>query len=245
MKENRVLQLDSGLCEDGYAEYLKNGKAVSNIAGIYSYETVISGKGLFYFAGKRFFDVVFSLLALIVLAPVMGIVAVAIKMDSKGPVIFKQKRVGKDGKEFMFYKFRSMELDAESRLEELKELNEMDAVAFKIKNDPRITRVGKVIRKTSIDELPQLVNILKGEMSFIGPRPPLPGEVAQYSWYQRQRLMVKGGLSCYWQIGGRSNVGFDEWVELDLKYMREMSFWVDLKIAVKTIGTVVRMTGAA
>lgn len=166
---------------------------------------------------KRFFDVVLSLLAIIALWPLMLIVALAIKIESKGPVIFRQARVGKDGKEFCMYKFRSMCVDAESKRKDLLDFNERGDLIFKIKKDPRITRVGKVIRKTSIDELPQLINIIKSDMSIVGPRPPLLNEVEKYTAYHMQRLSVKGGLTCYWQISGRSDLDFEGGISLDLK----------------------------
>lgn len=194
---------------------------------------------------KRGFDVVLSTLALVVLAPVMLLIALAIFIDDpKGSPIFSQTRVGKDGREFRFYKFRSMCVDAEAILEQLKAQNEMDGPAFKMKNDPRITKIGKILRRTSLDELPQLVNIIKGDMSIVGPRPPLPREVVEYTEYQWQRLMVKGGLTCFWQCGGRSNVGFDEWVDMDIKYIKEMSLKTDFKIILKTVKAVLRMDGA-
>lgn len=167
---------------------------------------------------KRAFDIVFSAFVLIAFSWLFAIVAIAIKIDDpKGPVIFKQKRVGKDGKEFNMYKFRSMCVDAESKLAELRELNEKTGPVFKIAADPRITRVGKITRKLSIDELPQFANVLKGDMSVVGPRPALPTEVATYNDYQHQRLLVKPGLTCYWQTRrNRDSITFDEWVDLDL-----------------------------
>ena len=153
---------------------------------------------------------------------------------SAGP-IFSQERIGRDGKPFKFYKFRSMCPNAEAKLDDLLDQNEMDGPVFKIKDDPRITRVGKFIRKTSIDELPQLWNILKGDMSIVGPRPALPREVEQYGDYEKQRLYVTPGLSCYWQIAPhRNDLSFEEWMDLDIKYVKERSFWVDWKIIFKT-----------
>lgn len=189
---------------------------------------------------KRFQDIIFSLIAIIVLSPVMIITSIAIFIDDpKGIPVFSQVRVGRDGKKFKMYKFRSMVVDAEDRLEELLKNNEMDGPAFKITDDPRITRVGKFIRKTSIDELPQLFNILKGDMSIVGPRPALPREVEQYTVYQTQRLFITPGLTCYWQIQpNRNDISFDEWVEMDLQYIRERSFLVDWKIIFKTVITV-------
>lgn len=191
-----------------------------------------------YWFFRRAQDIFFSLIALIVLSPVMLIIALAIVIDdSSASPIFVQERAGRDGKPFNFYKFRSMCANAEDKLEALLNQNEMDGPVFKIKDDPRITRVGKFIRKTSLDELPQLVNILKGDMSIVGPRPALPREVAQYSDYEKQRLYVTPGLSCYWQITPhRNDLSFEEWLELDLKYIQERSFLVDWKIIFKTVG---------
>lgn len=194
---------------------------------------------------RRFQDILFSLIAIIVLSPVMLITVVSIIIDDpNGGPVFSQIRVGKNGKEFKMYKFRSMVVDAEDRLKELLEENEMDGPVFKIADDPRITRVGKFIRKTSIDELPQLFNILKGDMSIVGPRPALPREVEQYSVYQTQRLFITPGLTCYWQIQpNRNDISFDEWVEMDIQYIRERSFLVDWKIIFKTIIVVLTKQG--
>ncbi len=194
---------------------------------------------------KRVLDIICSGLALLVLSPVLLAVAIAVRSDG-GPAIFSQERVGKDGKTFRIYKFRSMCVNADSpeMLEKLAALNEMDGPAFKIKDDPRITKVGRFIRRTSLDELPQLINIFIGDMSIVGPRPPLTSEVEQYTDYQRQRLLVKQGLTCYWQCSGRNNIRFEEWVELDLKYIRERSLWTDIKIILKTIPAVLSGDGA-
>ena len=199
-----------------------------------------------YWMGRRAQDVFFSLLALIVLAVPMAIVALVIWIDSPGASpIFSQDRVGRDGKIFKFYKFRSMIPNAEAKLNEVLAQNEMDGPVFKMKNDPRITRVGRFIRRTSIDELPQLINILKGDMSIVGPRPALPREVAQYTDYERQRLYVTPGLTCYWQIQpNRNELTFDEWMELDLKYIQDRNFWLDWKLIFQTIWAVLRMYGA-
>ena len=190
-----------------------------------------------YLVGRRAQDIVLSLLALVVLAPLLLLIALAIVLDSPGASpIFAQQRVGKGGRLFRLLKFRTMCPDAEEQLEELLSQNQMDGPVFKIKGDPRITRVGRFLRKTSLDELPQLVNVLKGDMSIIGPRPALPREVAQYTDYQWQRLSVTPGLSCYWQVAPhRNDLSFDEWVELDLKYIRERSFLVDWKIIFLTV----------
>ena len=190
-----------------------------------------------YWVLRRAQDIVFSLLALILLAPMALLISLAIVLDSPGDgAIFRQRRVGRDGKLFWLYKFRTMCPDAEEQLNELLSQNQMDGPVFKIKGDPRITRVGRFLRKTSLDELPQLLNVLQGDMSIVGPRPALPREVELYSDYQRQRLYVTPGLSCYWQIAPhRNEMSFDEWVALDLKYIQERSFWVDWKIIFRTV----------
>ena len=194
---------------------------------------------------KRFFDIFLCVFALIMLSPVFLVIAILIKCEDGGPVFFKQTRLTKGRKEFGMYKFRSMCVDAEAKLEALMDRNEVNGPAFKIEDDPRITKIGKFIRKTSIDELPQLLNIIKGDMSIIGPRPPLPREVAEYTEYQLHRLDVKTGLSCYHECYGRSKVtDFDEWVEQDLKYIRERSLWVDLKIILMTVKVVLTGDGA-
>lgn len=197
----------------------------------------------FYDAVKRIFDLVFSAVCIIILSPVLLAVTIAVSIDGGAP-IYSQIRVGKDGKQFRIYKFRSMCKDADKMLEQLKAQNEMDGPAFKMKNDPRITPVGRFIRRTSLDELPQLFNVFIGNMTVVGPRPPLPKEVDRYNDYQRQRLLVKQGLTCYWQCSGRSNIGFDEWVELDLKYIRERGLLTDLKILFMTVPAVIRGDGA-
>ena len=190
-----------------------------------------------YWVLRRAQDIVFSLLALILLAPMALLISLAIVLDSPGDgAIFRQRRVGRDGKLFWLYKFRTMYPDAEEQLNELLSQNQMDGPVFKIEGDPRITRVGRFLRKTSLDELPQLLNVLRGDMSIVGPRPALPREVELYSDYQRQRLYVTPGLSCYWQIAPhRNEMSFDEWVALDLKYIQERSFWVDWKIIFLTV----------
>ncbi len=186
---------------------------------------------------RRTQDVFFSLLAIVVLFPVFLILGIAIFIDSPGASpIYAQKRVGKNGKIFNFYKFRSMVPNAEAMLDELLDQNEMDGPVFKIGNDPRITRIGKIIRKNSLDELPQLFNVLKGDMSICGPRPALPREFEKYSDHQMFRLSIKPGLTCYWQVQpSRNSISFDDWVELDLKYIRERSFWLDWNLIFKTV----------
>lgn len=198
-----------------------------------------------YDAIKRLFDILISGIALILLSPLLLLLVIMVRSDG-GPAIYYQNRVGKNGKTFRIFKFRSMCVNADSpeMLAKLQAMNEMDGPAFKIKEDPRITKVGRFIRRTSMDELPQLVNILLGDMSIVGPRPPLVSEVKQYTEYQKQRLLVKQGLTCYWQCSGRNNISFDEWVELDLKYIRERSLWTDLKIILKTVPAVLSGNGA-
>lgn len=193
-----------------------------------------------YWALRRGQDIFFTSLALLILWPVMLITALVIWVDDPhGSPVFSQIRCGRDGKLFKMYKFRSMYVDAEERLAELLDENEMDGPAFKIKDDPRITRVGRVIRKVGLDELPQLWNILRGDMSIVGPRPALPREVEQYTPLQKQRMYVTPGLTCYWQVQPKRNdISFDEWMALDLKYIQERSFWVDWKIIFKTVGAV-------
>lgn len=198
-----------------------------------------------YWRFRRVQDVTISLIGLAVLWPLMLLTALLIVIDSPGAgPIYVQNRVGRDGKVFRFYKFRSMIPRADQKLEELLEYNEMTGPAFKIKDDPRITRVGRFIRKSSIDELPQIFNVLKGDMSIVGPRPPLPREVEQYGDYESQRLYVTPGLTCYWQIQPhRNELTFDEWLELDLKYITECNILDDWKIIFKTFGAVLGMHG--
>lgn len=201
------------------------------------YDIIEPKGGKLYLICKRLIDIIASLLGIILLSPIFLIVAVAIKIeDPKGSVFFKQDRCGKNMALFPMYKFRSMVSDAEELLDELKVMNEMDGPAFKIKDDPRITKVGKIIRKTSIDELPQLFNILRGDMSLVGPRPPIPHEVEEYNEYQMQRLLVKPGLTCIWQVSGRNTIGFDEWVDMDLNYIKNRNLFLDIKLIFKTVG---------
>ena len=198
-----------------------------------------------YFFMKRLIDILGSFVGLIVLSPLFLVVSYKIKKeDPEGPVFFFQDRVGKNGKVFKMYKFRSMCVDAEEKLEMLLQYNEVEGAMFKMKNDPRITRIGKFIRKTSIDELPQLLNVLKGEMSLVGPRPPLLREVAEYTEYDRQRLLIKPGCTGLWQVSGRNHIGFNEMVRLDLIYINKLSIMNDFKIMVKTIKIVLQPDGA-
>lgn len=198
-----------------------------------------------YFIISRLIDIVVSAVGLIVLSPLLLIVALWIKIeDPEGPVIFKQDRVGKDGHIFQMYKFRSMVVNAEEKLNQLLQYNEIEGAMFKMKNDPRVTKVGKFIRKTSIDELPQLVNVLLGDMSLVGPRPPLIREVEMYTDYDKQRLLIKPGCTGLWQVSGRNNLDFHDMVVLDIKYINHLSLLNDLKIAFKTVKVVLNFNGA-
>ncbi len=197
-----------------------------------------------YFGVKRMTDVMLSFIALIVLSPIFLLTTIVIKVESKGNAIFSQTRTGKDGKEFKMYKFRSMYKDAELLRHVLAGQNEMDGPVFKIAEDPRITKVGKIIRKLSIDELPQLINIIRGEMSIVGPRPLVTYETAQFSEYENMRHKVKPGLTCFWQISGRNDISFDEWIDLDIEYLHRMNLWTDIKIVIRTIRVVLLGKGA-
>ncbi|MGG7058133.1 sugar transferase [Clostridium tertium] len=198
------------------------------------FEIATKDESVIYKFSKRLLDIICSLLGLIILSPVLLIVAILIKLESKGPVIFSQKRVGLNGNEFKMYKFRSMVENAEELKEKLAKQNEMSGPMFKMKDDPRVTKVGKFIRKTSIDELPQLINVLKGDMSLVGPRPSLPKEVEKFEPWMLDRLNVKPGLTCYWQVSGRNNIDFEDWMKLDLQYVEDRSFLLDLKLIFKT-----------
>jgi exopolysaccharide biosynthesis polyprenyl glycosylphosphotransferase len=200
-------------------------------------------RGIAY-AVKRSMDFVLSSLGIIALLPLFLFIAVLIKSDSKGSIIYKQKRVGRSGKFFYMYKFRSMVEKANDMKHKLKEQNEMDGAVFKMSNDPRVTRIGRFIRKYSIDELPQLFNVLKGDMSLIGPRPPLPLEVEQYSDLHWRRLEVVPGITGLWQVSGRSELSFDQWVNLDIYYIENWSLLLDIKILLKTIPVVIKGEGA-
>jgi len=189
-----------------------------------------------YLVCKRILDIVVAAIGLILSSPVLFILWVCIKIENpKAPVIFRQMRIGQNGKPFVMYKLRSMVANAEELLPMLLSNNDVSGHMFKMKRDPRITRIGRIIRKTSLDELPQLWNVLKGDMSIVGPRPPLPREVAEYTDYHRRRLEVQPGCTGLWQVSGRNGVGFEEMVELDLKYIRERSLLMDLKIILKTL----------
>ncbi len=192
---------------------------------------------------KGLFDRVAAAVALVVLSPLFACFAVIIKATSAGPVFFMQRRCGLNGREFTLYKFRTMVANAEQLREQLLDENEMDGPVFKITDDPRVTRIGSLLRKTSLDELPQLINIVKGEMSFVGPRPPLPDEVKEYAVWQRRRLSMKPGLTCIWQVSGRNDISFEQWMNMDLEYIDKWSFISDIKLILRTVPAVVLGTG--
>lgn len=197
---------------------------------------ILERESKLYLFIKRSIDIICSLAGIIVLSPVFLIVTVLIKIeDPKGSIFFCQERNGQHPNTFKMYKFRSMVHNAEELLKDLQHKNEQTGPAFKMADDPRITKVGKFIRKTSLDELPQLFNILKGDMSLVGPRPPIPREVREYNSYQMQRLLVKPGLTCIWQVSGRNNIGFDEWVDMDLEYIKTRNLLLDIKLILKTV----------
>lgn len=198
-----------------------------------------------YLFVKRIFDVIASFIALLLLSPLFLIIAILIKIEEpKGPIFYSQIRVGRNGKKFRMYKFRSMCVDADKKLKKLLAKNEVEGAMFKMKDDPRITKVGKWIRKTSVDELPQLWNVLHGDMALVGPRPPLPRETATYSEYDKQRLYVQPGCTGLWQVSGRNDVGFHEMVALDIEYIKTRNLWVDIKIMFKTVGIMIHPNGA-
>ncbi|EAQ96647.1 sugar transferase [Congregibacter litoralis] len=198
-----------------------------------------------YAALKRGIDLIVSTSALLILAPLLIATAIAVKCESPGPVLFSQTRIGRRGRPFKCWKFRSMYTDAEARKAELQRQNEMEGgTTFKMKRDPRITRIGRFIRKASIDELPQLWNVWVGEMSLVGPRPPVPAEVAQYTAMDRLRLSVKPGITCIWQVSGRSDIPFEQQVQLDIRYIYERSLWLDIRLLVATVPAVLLARGA-
>jgi len=209
---------------------------------VLTYSTTPSDLFLLYI--KRAFDIVFSIVNLVIFAPSLIIISLLIKLSSPGPVFFVQERCGLNGRRFNMLKFRTMVENAEELKTSLTGLNELDGPVFKMKNDPRITWVGRILRKTSLDEMPQFINVLKGEMSIVGPRPPIPSEVEKYQLWQRRRLSMRPGLTCLWQVSGRDNISFDAWMKLDLKYIDNWSFWMDLKIIIRTIPIVLFGKGA-
>jgi exopolysaccharide biosynthesis polyprenyl glycosylphosphotransferase len=195
-------------------------------------------------AAKRAFDVVVSGVAMVLLAPVVAGIALAIRFDSPGPILFRQRRAGKNGREFTLLKFRSMRVGAEQELPHLRHHNEMGGPVFKMREDPRVTRVGRFLRRTSLDELPQFWNVLRGEMSVVGPRPPIPSEVRLYQRWHRRRLSMKPGMTCTWQVSGRSDLDFERWMELDLAYIDGWTLWRDVVILLRTIPAVLLGRGA-
>lgn len=210
----------------------------------WDYVKLAAQKNIGYRFFKRLFDIVLCLAALVVLSPVLLLVAVAIKLEDGGPVFFTQERSGLNGKAFCMFKFRTMCQNAPQMLQDLLRSNELEGPAFKMKNDPRITKAGKFLRKTSVDELPQLLNVIRGEMSIVGPRPLPTYETAKCNAYQRQRFLIKPGLTCFWQIHEeRYRMSFDEWVELDLRYIRERSWLLDCKLVCLTVKALLRGDG--
>ena len=210
----------------------------------YAHYVTVEPKAL-QMAFKRLFDIAASAAALVLLSPLLVTVAALIKLTSRGPVLFRQNRVGLHGSRFRMLKFRSMVVDAEALRPRLEAQNEQTGPAFKLKHDPRVTRVGRFIRKYSIDELPQLVNILLGDMSVVGPRPALPSEVAKYEAWQRRRLSVRPGLTCIWQVSGRDQIGFEEWMHLDMRYVDEWNLWLDMSLIAATVPVVLTGRGAS
>ena len=199
---------------------------------------------LVYHTVKRGFDILASGVALVLLSPLFGVLTVKIKKEDGGPAFYSQTRIGKNGKPFKMWKFRSMIVNADKMVEQLEEQNEIDGAMFKIKDDPRVTKIGHVIRKYSLDELPQLWNVLKGDMSLVGPRPPLPSEVEEYTDYDKQRLLVMPGCTGLWQVTKRNEADFDEMVWLDIVYINHSGLWEDFKLIIKTIGVVIHPNGA-
>ena len=197
-----------------------------------------------YLLAKRIVDILGALAGIIICLPIWVIAAILIKLDSRGPVLFWQIRVGENGKPFRFCKLRTMYVDAERRKQELAARNEMGGPAFKVRDDPRVTRVGRFLRKYSIDETPQLFHVLLGQMSLVGPRPPLIEEVARYKPWQTERLSVRPGLTCTWQVSGRNEIPFDQWVIMDIEYIRRRNFWLDMYLLLKTIPAVISARGA-
>jgi len=194
--------------------------------------------------GKRALDLIGSTVGLVFLAPLLGLIALAIRLDTRGPIVYRSRRIGAGGRSFDFYKFRSMVDGAEALREQILHLNEVDGPVFKISRDPRVTRVGQWLRRTSLDELPQLWNVLCGQMSLVGPRPPIPEEVRQYEPWQLRRLSVRPGITCLWQIRGRSSVSFEEWMRLDMEYIDRLSLGLDLRILLLTLPAVLSGRGA-
>ena len=197
-----------------------------------------------YLIAKRILDILGALAGIFLCLPIWAIAAILIKLDSRGPVFFYQIRIGENGRPFRFYKLRTMYIDAERRKQQLIARNEMDGPVFKIRRDPRVTRVGRILRKYSIDETPQLIHVLLGQMSLVGPRPPLLEEVVRYEPWQTERLSVRPGLTCIWQVSGRNEIPFERWVLMDIEYVRRRNFWLDISLLLKTIPAVLSARGA-
>jgi len=237
----RRVQLDKDINQ--LLQEMSERETISRFSGLHLFFWKFTVQ--FSYALKRFLDILFSLLALIILSPLFLVLAILIKLTSPGPIFFVQVRIGQYGRSFCFFKFRSMYIDAEQRKQELMAQNESaDGVIFKMKNDPRITPIGRIIRKTSMDELPQFLNVLFGDMSLVGPRPPVPSEVKEYSIEARKRLNVKPGLTCLWQVSGRSDIPFKEQVKLDKEYISSRSLKSDFLILLKTIPAILSGRGA-
>ncbi len=236
--------IDTAISVDLYKPKLARIRQ-SEFAGIplIMFQTSMAKEWQLFF--KRMFDIVVAALFIILLFPVFLIVSIGVKMTSRGPIFFRQTRCGLNGRKFTLYKFRSMYVGSEVRKKELKRQNEMNGPVFKMKRDPRVTRFGRFMRRFSIDEYPQIFNVLKGDMSLVGPRPPLSDEVEMYETWQRRRLSMKPGLTCIWQVSGRNKVDFDQWMEMDLWYIDHFSLWLDFKILVRTIFVVLTGYGAA
>jgi exopolysaccharide biosynthesis polyprenyl glycosylphosphotransferase len=222
---------------------VRPGSASVTLAAAMPFETP-EPMGLYQRHGKRLLDILGAGIALLLSLPALVSLAALIRLESRGPVFYKSIRIGRGGRPFVFYKLRSMVQDADRKRHTLSHLNEADGPVFKIARDPRVTRVGKFIRSTSLDEIPQFWNVLKGDMSLVGPRPPIPEEVAQYEPWQLRRLDVQPGITCLWQISGRSRLGFEEWMRLDLQYIKHRSFLLDMRILVRTIPAVLSREGA-
>jgi exopolysaccharide biosynthesis polyprenyl glycosylphosphotransferase len=236
--------ISTAVCVDLYKPKLAKFY-VSNFAGmpLLNYQTYVATEWQLFI--KRLVDVVISLLTLLALSPLFLAVMAGIKINSRGPVFFKQMRCGLNGRKFMLIKFRSMIVGSEVRQKELRRLNEMSGPVFKIHRDPRVTTFGRFLRKFSIDEFPQLFNVLRGDMSLVGPRPPLPEEVDLYETWQRRRLSMKPGVTCIWQVSGRNKIDFEQWMELDLQYIDNFSLWLDFKLLARTFFVVMTGYGAA
>jgi lipopolysaccharide/colanic/teichoic acid biosynthesis glycosyltransferase len=201
-------------------------------------------RGFYLLFGKRLLDLLAGGALFLLTLPLLALLAIAVKLDAPGPVLYRSTRVGRGGRPFAFYKLRSMVRDAEKVRAQLEHLNEVSGPVFKIANDPRITRVGRLLRRTSLDELPQLWHVLRGEMSLVGPRPPIPEEVLQYEPWQLRRLSVRPGITCTWQVSGRSRLTFDEWMRMDIDYIEHRCFALDMRILLRTVPAVLNGEGA-